>query len=418
MHEERCLCEHIPQLDLRTRLALVMHHREARKTTATGPLALAALANSELHIHGRRDAPLDLHHLHGGGGEERRVLVLFPSETARPLSRALLDEDPRPITLVVPDGSWRQASRIPKRVPGLELAERVTLPAGPSSRWGIRRETKAAGLATLEAIARAFGILEAPTVQCQLEELFSRMVEATFAGRGTPSVAEPLTRAEDLSIVHQDDALVAINKPSGMLVHRGWARDGVPALQRLRDQLGRYVYPVHRLDRATSGVLLFALSSEVARDMQQLFETHAVDKRYLAMCRGHDATLRQVDHPLAKDKGADKRPAITDFRLLGEFERYGLYEARPRSGRTHQIRRHLKHVSQPIIGDVRYGKGPHNRIFRERFGFHRLALHCQSMCFEHPRGAGRVAIEAPVTKDFSELLAQLELAQLVRRSTP
>ena len=108
-----------------------------------------------------------------------------------------------------------------------------------------------------------------------------------------------------------------------------------------------------------------------------------------------------------RTKGGNKRPAVTDFRLLGQFERYGLYEARPHSGRTHQVRRHLKHVSHPIIGDVRYGKGLHNRYFRERFAFHRLALHCQTVAFEHPRGGRDTVIEAPLTRDFAELLAQL-----------
>jgi tRNA pseudouridine65 synthase len=181
-----------------------------------------------------------------------------------------------------------------------------------------------------------------------------------------------------------------------------------PALQRVRDQIGQPVYLVHRLDRATSGVLLFALSSEVARDMQGVLAVS--DKRYLALCRGHDSQLTQVDHPLAKEPGAERREAVTDFRWLGSFERYGLYEARPRSGRTHQIRRHLKHVSQPIVGDVRYGKGDHNRIFRERFGFHRLALHCQRISFNHPRGAQPIELHAPLDGAFTQLLEAIGLA--------
>jgi len=184
MHQARCFCEHIPQIDVRTRLALVMHRRERQKVTATGPLALTALRNSELHIHGQIDVALDLRHLHGEVGDERRVLVLFPCEGARPLNRSLIEEDTRPITLVVPDGNWRQASRIPNRVPGLEHAARVVLPAGPSSRWGVRRETRPEGLATFEAIARAFGVLEGAAVQGQLEELFTRLVNATFAAKG------------------------------------------------------------------------------------------------------------------------------------------------------------------------------------------------------------------------------------------
>lgn len=182
MHRENCICEHIPTIETRTRLCLIMHCREMKKTTATGPLALAALPNSELHEHGVVGAPLDLTHLFETGS---RVLVLFPSPDARPLSRDLLSEDKRPLSLVVPDGNWRQATRIPARVPGLEKAERVTLEIGEPTRWGIRRETREHGLSTFEAIARAYGILESPEVERKLTELFERMVQTTIAQRGT-----------------------------------------------------------------------------------------------------------------------------------------------------------------------------------------------------------------------------------------
>jgi len=421
LHEADCLCAHISPIETRARLALVMHHRELDKTTATGPLALACLPNSELHVHGALGAPLDLRPLHEQG---RRVLVMFPSEHARPLDAELLAEDPRPVTLVVPDGTWRQASRAARRVPGLEQAERVTLPAGPPSRWGVRREPRDDGLSTFEAIARAFGVLESEPVQRELEALFERLVDATLAARGgggaTPPRSESATAETPLPIIHQDDHLVAVHKPSGLPSHRGWARDVLPALQRVRDQVGRHLYPVHRLDRATSGVLVFALSSEVARDMQAAFARDGIAKRYLALCRGHDPQLTCVDHALSQHSGAERRPAVTDLRLLGEFERYGLYEARPRAGRTHQIRRHLKHASHPIVGDVRYGKGEHNRIFRSRFGFHRLALHCHRMAFDHPRGGGRLELEAPLGgsgEDFGALLAQLGLLAAVEPKT-
>ena len=180
-----------------------MHHRECNKTTATGPLGLAALPNSELYVHGLRDAPLDLSHLHE---EQRRVLVLFPSEDARPLSKELIAEDSKPVTLVVPDGNWRQASRVPRRIPGLVDAERVTLPLGPPSRWGVRTEPRLGGLATFEAIARAMGILESKEVQAQLEVLFDRLVESTFAARGEkvlPLVDSP--SAENLSVSRQGE---------------------------------------------------------------------------------------------------------------------------------------------------------------------------------------------------------------------
>lgn len=181
MHEERCLCEFIPSYELETRLVLVMHCRETEKPTATGPLALAALKNSELHLQGLPHQPLDLTHLHEQG---RRVVVLFPADDAVELTPQFRAQDPRPVTLVVPDGNWRQASRVPKRVPGLQNAERVVLPQGRPTQWGIRRETREGGLATFEAIARAFGQLESPEIQEGMESVFHRMVETTLSMRG------------------------------------------------------------------------------------------------------------------------------------------------------------------------------------------------------------------------------------------
>lgn len=410
MHVGHCLCAHIVPQALSTHLALVMHHREVSKASATGPLALPALTNSRLYVHGLRDQRLDLNHLYEEG---RRVLLLFPREGAPVLGRGFVEQDPRPVTLVVPDGNWRQASRAGKRIPGLDRAEAVTLPSGPPTRWGLRRETHALGLATFEAIARAMGILESSSVQAELESLFDRLVATTRTSRGEAASAgtdtgAPHDPAAPLSILYADEYLVAIHKPAGLLVHRGWGNDEQPAVQRLRDQIGRFVYPIHRLDRATSGVLLFALSSEVARDMQTLFRERSIDKTYVALCRGTQE-LGVVDHPLAKEKGGEKRPARSDFRLLAAAGRYGLYEAKPATGRVHQLRRHLKHVSHPIIGDVRYGKGEHNRLFRERHGFRRLALHCGRLAFVHPRTGVPLTIIAALGGDFADLLGTLGL---------
>ena len=207
-----------------------------------------------------------------------------------------------------------------------------------------------------------------------------------------------------IEVLHVDEDLAVVHKASGLLVHRGWGSDSVVAMTLLRDHLGRYVYPVHRLDRSTSGVLVFALSSEGARALQEQFEGGTVQKRYLALVRGHTPEEGTIDHPLARDKDSERRPAVTDFRRLGTFERYSLVEARPRTGRLHQIRRHFKHISHHLIGDVRYGKGEHNRYFRERFGLHRLALHALSIAFEHPRSGENLCFRAGPPKDLAEPL--------------
>lgn len=185
MHVHLCVCPSIPRYALDTRIVLVMHRREHIKTTATGPLALEALPNSELRIHGHRDRPLDFCDLNI---PERRTLLLYPGDDVPILSRSFLDQDSRPVTLVVPDGTWRQAARMGRRLPGLEHAEMVRLPEGPQTQWGIRREPHAEGLATFEAIARALGIIESPAVQSGMEALFRLMVQRTLHSRGCPDV--------------------------------------------------------------------------------------------------------------------------------------------------------------------------------------------------------------------------------------
>ena len=181
MHVALCICGYIPRYDLATRLVLVMHRREEKKPTATGPLALEALSNSELRIHGHEERPLDLSDLNV---PSRRTLLLYPADDAPVLSRELLSRDSRPVTLVVPDGSWRQAAKMGRRLPGLAHGEMVRLPEGVPTAWGIRRESQVEGLATFEAIARALGIIESPAVQSGLEALFRLMVERTIQTRG------------------------------------------------------------------------------------------------------------------------------------------------------------------------------------------------------------------------------------------
>jgi tRNA pseudouridine65 synthase len=210
-----------------------------------------------------------------------------------------------------------------------------------------------------------------------------------------------------LQILYQDEALVAVNKPSGMLVHRGWANDKVVAMTELRDQIGQWVYPAHRLDRGTSGVLLFALRSEVAASLGQAFRERLVDKRYLGLVRGVPDESGVIDHDIPGKEGGERVPAVTEYRRLGVAGRYSLVEATPRTGRLHQIRRHLKHISCPLIGDVRYGKGEHNRYFRETFHLHRLALHCHGLALTHPTSGQRLELRADLPDDFAQAVLGL-----------
>lgn len=411
-----------------------MHASEVKKPSATGPLALESLVNSTVFIHGRKDVQVDLNPLFDEG---RRVLLLYPGDDARLLSEVVQDGDPRPVTLVVPDGNWGQARRAARRLPGAERAENVLLPMGLPTEWGIRLETKEGGLATFEAIARALGILEGEAVESAMMTVFRRVVHETWEMRGSKPILPPRgteiaqqraakpteadgfaealagpTLVDDpppLPVLFEDESIIVINKPAGTLVHRGWGNDDLPLLQQLRDQIGQRVYPAHRLDRATSGALLFAKSSTVAARLQEQFAGRTVTKQYLALCRGHDPNLVEVDHPLAPEKGEARLPAQTKFRLIGHHDRYGLFEATPITGRVHQIRRHLKHAAHPIIGDVRYGKGEHNRIFRDHYGFHRLALHCFRLRFTHPSSGEILDVRAPLSPEFSALLARLSI---------
>ncbi len=223
----------------------------------------------------------------------------------------------------------------------------------------------------------------------------------------------------DLPILYQDECLVAVAKPSGLAVHRGWANDDVFAMTLVRDLVGRYVYPVHRLDRATSGVLVFALDKEAARLVQRQFESGRIVKRYLALVRGIPPAEGVIDHPVPRVlKSKERVDAVTEYRRLGTFERFALVEARPRTGRLHQIRRHLKHLTHPIVGDVRYGKGDINRAFRQRFGLHRLALHACELELEHPHSGTPMTLVAELPEDLADPFAAMGLPLSGSRTSP
>jgi tRNA pseudouridine65 synthase len=212
-----------------------------------------------------------------------------------------------------------------------------------------------------------------------------------------------------LTILFRDESLIAVDKPAGLAVHRGWAREHDVAMVRLRDQIGAHVFPVHRLDRATSGVLLFALSAETAARVCQAFAAGTTEKTYLALVRGVPPAEILVDHPLppGEDTHAPRVSAQTLIVLREVFGRYSLVEARPLTGRLHQVRRHLKHISCPLIGDVNYGKGEHNRLFRERHGLHRLFLHATRLRLPHPEQGGQLDISSPLPAQLAAVLQSL-----------
>jgi tRNA pseudouridine65 synthase len=218
-----------------------------------------------------------------------------------------------------------------------------------------------------------------------------------------------------LAILHEEARWVAVDKPSGLSVHRGQG-DRTVAMTVLRNQLGRWVYPVHRLDRATSGVLLFALDSEMAATLGDLFTRGAVEKTYLALCRGVPSSEGRIDHPVPNDENGERVGAITDYRRLWDNGGYALMLVSPRTGRYHQIRRHLKHLSHPLIGDVRYGKGDHNRKFRTEHALHRLALHAVSLAFSC--AGTHVRINAPLPANLRDPLLTLGVPrELLERLT-
>ncbi len=210
-----------------------------------------------------------------------------------------------------------------------------------------------------------------------------------------------------IEILHRDDRCVAVNKPSGVATHRGWDDSDDALLQQVRDAVGLWVYPVHRLDRGASGVTLFALDKEAAAAFSAAWPD--ADKRYLAITRGHPPEHLVIDHAIPKAPGEERVPAVTEVWLRETFGRYALVEARPRTGRLHQIRRHLKHISCPLIGDVRYGKGEHNRLWRERFHLHRLALHCASLEVAHPDG-GSLRVECALAPDLDAAITAARAA--------
>lgn len=227
-----------------------------------------------------------------------------------------------------------------------------------------------------------------------------------------------------LDIIYNDEYLIAVNKPPGLLVHRSSIANDVSlfALQLLRDQIGKLVYPAHRLDRKTSGVLLFSLDKTSDSKMQQLFAMRQAQKTYLAILRGYAPKEGEIDYPLKKESGA-MQDALTRFQTIATAElpvpsgkhqtsRYSLVKAKPETGRMHQLRRHFAHILHPIIGDRPHGCNKQNRLWKQLFNMDTMLLHASELRFKHPITGLDIVIEAPLRPEFKQALSILNLHQI------
>ncbi|RYY06641.1 MAG: pseudouridylate synthase [Sphingobacteriaceae bacterium] len=219
-----------------------------------------------------------------------------------------------------------------------------------------------------------------------------------------------------LEILFRDEYLIAINKPHGLLVHRSAiARDVHEfALQLLKNQIGQWVNPVHRIDRKTAGILLFALDKETEKAMQQQFAENKVQKKYLAIVRGHTPDQQEIDYPLRKENGT-LQDAFTAYKTLRRAEldvalgahptsRYSLVEAKPETGRMHQLRKHFSHIFHPIIGDRTHGCNKQNRMFKQTWEMDTMLLHASEVSFLHPITNVQVQIRATLQPEFLRMM--------------
>jgi tRNA pseudouridine65 synthase len=239
-----------------------------------------------------------------------------------------------------------------------------------------------------------------------------------------------------LPVLYQDKQLIAVNKPSGLLVHRSNIdrHESQNAMKIVRDQLGQWVYPVHRIDKSTSGVLVFALDPETARLMTDLFSNGKILKNYIAVVRGFTKELERIDYPLRElrdrmtDQKADRdkpaQRALTDYRRLATVEiprpvgpyasaRFSLVQVTPLTGRNHQIRRHMKHIFHPVINDTTYGDGKQNIFFRSNLNCRRMLLHAKNVGFVHPLSGEQLSFEASFDAAFAELLDKLAWSKYI-----
>jgi tRNA pseudouridine65 synthase len=227
----------------------------------------------------------------------------------------------------------------------------------------------------------------------------------------------------DLEILYKDDYIVAINKPNGLLVHKSSIAKNADtfALQLLRNQLGQRVYPLHRLDRKTSGALLFGIDPENLDHFSALFRRGEINKIYHAIVRGYINEEGTIDYAISNFK-AKVQEAKTQYRCLGKYEiavpsagfqssRYSLAELVPATGRMHQLRKHMAHIFHPIIGDRPYGCNKQNRMWKEKWEMTEMLLHAKTIEFVHPVNGRAMSIEASYLPPFRRAFDILEMYQ-------
>ena len=225
-----------------------------------------------------------------------------------------------------------------------------------------------------------------------------------------------------LKILFEDEWLIAIHKPAGLLVHRTkLATDAKEfALQLLRDQIGQQVFPTHRLDRKTSGVLLFAKNEETNRLMQTQFMEQQVSKTYKAIVRGWTDDVGTIDYALTNESGK-RQEAVTHYTTIerseidlpnGKFptSRFSLLELKPETGRMHQLRKHLAHIFHPIIGDRPHGCNKQNKLFKEHFFMIEMMLHAENLRFKHPKSGDDISVHGEFEGEFKRMLSELQLS--------
>ena len=211
-----------------------------------------------------------------------------------------------------------------------------------------------------------------------------------------------------IEILYQDEDIVAVNKPSGIIVHP-WKEcaDKVSLMKMVKETTGKWVYPVHRLDRPVSGVIFFAFSSESANNLKIALESSSSMKIYLGLCKGVLKESGIINYPLKNQARTTSKASSTAFWPITSNGFITLVKFRIMTGRYHQIRRHCSAMSHQLIGDSKYGKGRINRFYKENFGLNRLFLHCMGTKLFLPNEK-QLEIAAPLPDDLNSVLRSLE----------